>query len=217
MQAKLLHFLETHEIRRVGGVRSIEIDVHVITATNRDLEDAVARGEFREDLFYRLNVVPIQIPPLRERPEDVLPLARHFVEVLSHELDQPARAITHDAIEALEAYAWPGNARELRNVLERVLLLEEAREVRLDHLPAAIRGGKPETERMFRLPVAGLDLEALERDLILQALERTEWNKTTAARLLGLSRDTLRYRLEKYGVHDRADRSALKDPTPPAS
>jgi len=200
MQAKLLHFLETHEFRRVGGVRSIDVDVHVVTATNRNLEAAVADGSFREDLFYRLNVVPVVIPPLRERPEDIAPLALHFVESLSRELRQPPRDISNDALRALEAYAWPGNARELRNVMERILLLEDAREIGVDQLPREVAATVAKNAAGIILPATGLDLEELERELLCQALERADGNKTGAARLLGLSRDTMRYRLQKFGI-----------------
>jgi two-component system, NtrC family, response regulator AtoC len=201
MQAKLLHFLETYEFRRVGGVRSIEVDVQVIGATNRNLEAAVAAGDFREDLFYRLNVVPIVIPPLRERPEDISPLAAHFVELLCQDLRQPIREMTKESVRALEAYSWPGNARELRNVIERVLLLEDSDAIRADQLPAEVSGNGTRNSKGMVLPANGVDLEELERDLICQALARADGNKTGAARLLGLSRDTLRYRLEKYGIH----------------
>ena len=205
MQSKLLHVLETHEFRRVGGVRSLEVDVHVITATNRVLEESVANGEFREDLFYRLNVINIRIPPLRERPEDIAPLAAHFVDELCRELGLPQREIAPDSLAALERYSWPGNVRELRNVLERILLLEDGDTIRQAHLPAEI-GGQGATAAAnhaptFVLPASGVDLEALEREFLCQALERTAGNKTSAARLLGLSRDTMRYRLEKYGIH----------------
>jgi DNA-binding NtrC family response regulator len=205
MQSKLLHVLERHEFRRVGGVRSLEVDVHVITATNRTLEEAVAKGEFREDLFYRLNVINIHIPPLRERPEDIAPLAAHFVDELCRELGLPQREIAADAAAALERYAWPGNVRELRNVLERVLLLEDGDAITLAQLPAEIGGSRTANGNghspMFVLPASGVDLETLEREFLCQALERTAGNKTSAARLLGLSRDTMRYRLEKYGIH----------------
>jgi DNA-binding NtrC family response regulator len=205
MQSKLLHVLETHEFRRVGAVRSLEVDVHVITATNRTLEEAVAKGEFREDLFYRLNVINIHIPPLRERPEDIAPLAAHFVDELCRDLGLPQRDIAPGAMAALERYAWPGNVRELRNVLERVLLLEDGDAITLAQLPTEI-GGSGTTNGnghapAFVLPAAGVDLETLEREFLCQALERTAGNKTSAARLLGLSRDTMRYRLEKYGIH----------------
>ena len=204
MQSKLLHVLETHEFRRVGGVRSLEVDVHVITATNRTLEESVAKGEFREDLFYRLNVINIRIPPLRERPEDIAPLAAHFVDELCRELGIPQREIAPDGLSALERYSWPGNVRELRNVLERVLLLEDGDTISLAHLPTEIGGqgaaSAGSNAPTFVLPASGLDLEALEREFLCQALERTAGNKTSAARLLGLSRDTMRYRLEKYGI-----------------
>ena len=200
MQSKVLHFLETHEFRRVGGVRSIEVDVHVIAATNRNLEEAVARGDFREDLFYRLNVVPIQLPPLRDRPEDIGPLAVHLVDALCRELRMAPREIHPEALLALEGYSWPGNARELRNVLERILLLEESACIGVEHLPAELRAASAIKAKGFVLPPSGIDLEALERDLMCQAMERADGNKTNAARLLCLSRDTLRYRLEKYGI-----------------
>ncbi|HEX8725894.1 MAG TPA: sigma-54 dependent transcriptional regulator [Gemmatimonadaceae bacterium] len=200
LQAKLLHFLETHEFRRVGGVRNLEVDVHVLTATNRDLEEAVAKGDFREDLFYRLNVLPVTIPPLRERPEDVAPLAAHFVDMLCRELGQARREIAPDGLAALEAYSWPGNARELENVLERVLLLEDGPVIRRSDLPPEFQAAAAPPEKAFVLPADGFDLEIVEREFISQALERTNGNKTQAARLLGLSRDTLRYRLEKYGI-----------------
>jgi transcriptional regulator with PAS, ATPase and Fis domain len=184
MQAKLLQVLETHEFRRVGGTRTIEVDVHVVTATNRNLEEAVAAGEFREDLFYRLNVVPVHLPALRERPEDIMPLALHFRDVLCHDIGVPVREVAPDALAALEGYRWPGNARELRNVLERTLLLDDAEAITLGHLPSP----------------AGVVLDDVERSLIVQALARSDGNKTEAARLLGVSRDTLRYRLEKYAI-----------------
>jgi len=197
-QAKLLGFLETHSFRRVGGVRDIEVDVHVVAATNRDLETRVARAEFREDLFYRLNVIPIQVPPLRERPEDINPLAHHFVDVLSREMRISARRFTEEALAALEHHSWPGNARELRNVVERALLLEDGNEIAVTSLPAEIQGLAAIPEKVFVLPAMGVSLDQLERELICQALERARGNKSGAARLLGLSRDTLRYRLEKY-------------------
>lgn len=199
-QAKLLHVLESHAFRRVGGVRDIEVDVHVVTATNRKLEEAVANGEFREDLYYRLNVLPIVIPPLRDRPEDIAPLVLYFVDALSRDLRQPPREVDPAALATLERHTWPGNARELRNVIERILLLEESSRIRVDHLPTEMRGEPMTQPRTFVLPAAGLDLETLEREFICQALDRVNGNKTGAARLLGLSRDTLRYRLEKYGI-----------------
>lgn len=202
-QAKLLQALERKVIRRVGGVRDIPVDVHVVAATNRDLEAMVSDGSFREDLFYRLNVVPILVPPLRERREDIAALTHHFLAVLCDELRVPARRVTPRALEALESYDWPGNARQLRNVLERIVLLRDDEIIDLPSLPAEFHGGVRGFSAPFGalpLPEDGVDLEALERDLIRQALSRTGGNKTRAARLLGLSRDTLRYRVEKYGL-----------------
>jgi two-component system response regulator AtoC len=199
-QAKLLRFLETRTFKRVGGVRDITVDVRIIASTNRDLEAAVRDGGFRRDLFFRLNVVPITIAPLRERPEDVEPLARFFVEQMTTNLRRPARSLSKAALAMLERYAWPGNVRELRNVIERAIILEEGTEIIPDHLPDELKPGARalDLEPGYRLPAGGIDLEQLEKDLIRQALEQTRGNKSRAAELLGLSRDTLRYRLEKY-------------------
>ena len=201
-QSKLLGFLERHAFRRVGGVRDMDVDVHVIAATNRDLEKAVADGAFREDLFYRLNVVPITLPPLRERPEDIAPLVLHLVERISKDLRQPVREVDPEAVRVLERYPWPGNVRQLKNVIERSLLLHDEGRLQAAHLPAEIQGAGVANGRLVVLPPSGLSLDELERELIAQALERTDGNKTGAARLLGLSRDTLRYRLEKHGIDD---------------
>jgi DNA-binding NtrC family response regulator len=198
-QAKLLQFLETHRFRRVGGVRDLEVDVQVIAATHRDLESAVQEGTFREDLFYRLNVIPIELPPLRERPEDIVPLAAHFLDVLTQEMSLSPRGFDEDALSALESYPWPGNARELRNVIERLLLLTDDECLSVELLPPEITGASIPPDEAFPLPSSGVELESVEKALILQALERTSGNKSRAARLLGISRDTLRYRLEKHG------------------
>jgi DNA-binding NtrC family response regulator len=199
-QAKLLRFLETRTFKRVGGVRDIKVDVRVVASTNRDLEAAVRDGAFRQDLFYRINVVPITIPPLRERPEDVAPLVNFFLESMTTELRRPARSISDAAFKMLERYAWPGNVRELRNVIERTLILEEASEILPDHLPDELSLGKGAASLApgLKLPAGGVNLEELEKDLILQALTQARGNKTKAATLLGMSRDTLRYRLDKY-------------------
>jgi DNA-binding NtrC family response regulator len=203
-QAKLLRFLETRTFKRVGGVRDISVDVRIVASTNRDLEAAVRDGSFRRDLFFRLNVVPIVIPPLRERPEDVEPLARFFLDRLTTTLRRAPRTVHRDALAMLERYAWPGNVRELKNVIERAVILEEHAEILPDHLPEELKpGGRAlDLEPGFRLPAGGIDLESLERDLIRQALDQARGNKTRAAALLGLTRDTLRYRLEKYGITD---------------
>jgi len=201
-QAKLLRFLETRTFKRVGGVRDITVDVRIIASTNRDLEAALRDGVFRRDLFFRLNVVPIVIPPLRERPEDVEPLAHHFLRAMTTALRRPAREIAREALAMLERYAWPGNVRELKNVIERAVILEEGAEVLPAHLPDELKPGSRalDLEPGFQLPAGGVDLEKLEKDLIRQALEQARGNKTRAAELLGLTRDTLRYRVEKYAL-----------------
>jgi len=200
-QAKLLRFLETRTFKRVGGVRDIKVDVRIVASTNKDLEAAVRDSSFRRDLFYRLNVVPIVIPPLRDRAEDVPPLADYFVGKLTAALRRPARQISKEAMAMLERYAWPGNVRELKNVIERAMILEEGAEILTAHLPDELKpGGRVlDLEPGLKLPAAGINLEELEKDLIRQALDRTQGNKTRAAELLGLTRDTLRYRIEKYG------------------
>lgn len=199
-QAKLLRFLETRTFKRVGGVRDIKVNVRIVASTNRDLEAAVNDGEFRQDLFYRINVVPITIPPLRERPEDVAPLASFFLESIAAELRRPATSISESALKTLERYAWPGNVRELRNVIERTLILEENDEILPDHLPDELQLGKAAVDLApgMKLPAGGIDLEELEKDLIIQALNQAGGNKTKAAALLGMSRDTFRYRVEKH-------------------
>ncbi|MEZ4588294.1 MAG: sigma-54 dependent transcriptional regulator [Gemmatimonadales bacterium] len=201
-QAKLLRFLEARSFKRVGGVRDIAVDVRIIASTNRDLEAAVRQGSFRLDLFFRLNVVPILVPALRERPEDVEPLANHLLNRIATTMRRPARVIRRDTLAMLERYAWPGNVRELKNVLERGMIVGDGSQLLPEHLPTELKpGGEARAlEPGFRLPPGGIVLEALERDLIRQALEESRGNKTRAAGLLGLTRDTLRYRIEKHGL-----------------
>ncbi len=211
-QAKLLRFLETRSFKRVGGIKTIAVDVRIIASTNRDLEAAVRDGSFRRDLFYRLNVIPIMISPLRERPEDVQPLAEFFLDRMATTMRRPARDLDKAAAAMLERYAWPGNVRELRNVFERVVILEEGTTILTEHLPDELQPGARaiDLEAGYSLPAAGINLEELEKDLIGQALARTRGNKTRAAELLGLTRDTLRYRLEKYGLAEgHVPRAAL--------
>ena len=205
-QAKLLRFLETRTFKRIGGLQDISVDVRIITATNRDLEAAVRDRSFRRDLFYRINVIPLMIPPLRDRPEDVEPLARYFLERMIKTMRRPTRDISRDALAMLERYSWPGNARELRNVLERAIILEEGREILPEHLPDELQPGARaiDLEPGFTLPPGGINLEELEKDLIRQAVQRARGNKTRAGELLCLSRDTLRYRLDKHGISAEA-------------
>jgi DNA-binding NtrC family response regulator len=202
-QAKLLRFLEDSKFKRVGGAKDVHVDVRVVAATNRDLDRAMNDGAFRRDLYYRLKVVPIVIPPLRERPEDIAPLAHYFIEQLARDLKRDRVTIAEETIGILEAYPWPGNVRELRNLLERALILEDTREIRPEHLPGEI-GGSARTasdhDWLIELPSDGISIADVELDLVRQALARTSGNVTQAAKLLGLSRDTLRYRLEKYDL-----------------
>ncbi len=203
-QAKLLRFLETRTFKRVGGVRDINVDVRIVASTNRDIDTALRDGSFRRDLFYRLNVVPIVIPTLRERPEDVEPLAKFFLEKMTASLRRPARSLSKGALEMLERYAWPGNVRELRNVMERAMILEEGPQILREHLPDELRLGSRAVDLApgFALPAGGIDLDELEKDLIRQALDQARGNKTRAATLLGMTRDTLRYRLDKYSLSE---------------
>ena len=200
-QAKLLRFLENSRFKRVGGVTDLTVDVRVIAATNRDLEVAVESGGFRSDLYYRLKVVPIHIPPLRQRTEDIRPLVLYFVDSLSRALRRESPTVADEAMDVLTGYPWPGNVRELRNVLERVLILEDSAEITADDLPREMRHPRSvqsADQSVVGLPEQGVSMAELERDLVQQAMERSGNNVTRAAKLLGLSRDALRYRIEKY-------------------
>jgi two-component system response regulator PilR (NtrC family) len=205
LQVKLLRTLQEREVLRVGGTEPVPVDVRVVAATNRDLEREVREGRFREDLFYRLNVIPIVLPPLRERRTDIPLLVDHFLA--KHGEPGRTRVIAPEALEALVVYSWPGNVRELESAVERMLLLADGDLVRLDDLPPAVRMRSRALvgELPIEIPDEGLDLDGLERSLILRALEKSEGNVTRAARLLGLSRRTLQYRLEKIqGAPDGA-------------
>ena len=197
LQAKLLRFLEEKTFKRVGGVADIRVDVRVIAATNRTLEDEVKKGRFREDLYYRLNVLPIMLPPLRARADDIPALVRFFVDAFNVEFKKRVRGVTDEAMRRLQTYGWPGNIRELRNAVERAMLLADGNELAADQFPVASGTGGRLTEAV-ELPAVGIDLEQLERSLVIQALERSGWNQTKAAAMLGLNRDQIRYRIEKF-------------------
>jgi transcriptional regulator with PAS, ATPase and Fis domain len=197
LQAKLLRFLEEKSFKRVGGAADIKVDVRVVAATNRSLAEEVKKGHFREDLFYRLNVMAVDLPPLRDRRGDVPLLVSHYIEAFNVEFRKKIRGVSATAMAALQDYAWPGNVRELRNAVERAMLLAETNELDERHFPVlATRGG--ELPSALGLPPGGINLEALERSLVVQALERAGWNQTRAAALLGLNRDQIRYRIEKF-------------------
>jgi DNA-binding NtrC family response regulator len=203
-QAKLLRLLENKTFRRVGGVQELHTDVRVIAATNVDLERRVSEGRFRADLFFRLNVVRVRVPALRDHVEDIPALAAHFVARFNQELKRQVRGITPAAMDMMRAHAWPGNVRELRNVIERAFILHAGSdEIRPEHLGPEMRK-TPLPRRSERLVPSiseeGLVLDDVERKLIVEAMERSSGNQSRAARLLGVSRDTLRYRLKKYGI-----------------
>jgi two-component system, NtrC family, response regulator AtoC len=198
LQAKLLRFLEEKAFKRIGGASDIRVDVRVIAATNRDLEEAVTQGRFREDLYYRLNVMHIQLPPLRDRPGDIPQLLHFYIDLFNREFRKRVVGVTDEAMAVLKGYAWPGNVRELRNAVERAMLLADGDRLEVEHFPMTVArraAGGP-----FELPVDGISLESVERDLVLQALNRTNWNHTKAAALLGLNRDQIRYRIEKFAL-----------------
>jgi DNA-binding NtrC family response regulator len=205
LQVKLLRTLQEREVLRVGGTEPVPVDVRVVAATNLDLEREVREGRFREDLFYRLNVIPIALPPLRERRTDIPLLVEHFLA--KHGEPGRARVIAPEALGALVAYSWPGNVRELESAVERTLLLADGEVIRLEDLPATVRmrSGSVPGGLLVEIPDEGLDLDGLERSLILRAFDKSGGNVTRAARLLGLSRRTLQYRLEKIqGAPDGA-------------
>jgi two-component system, NtrC family, response regulator AtoC len=196
LQAKLLRFLEEKTFKRVGGAADIRVDVRVVAATNRNLQEEVRQGKFREDLYYRLNVLPINLPPLRERAEDIPSLVNFYVDVYSTEFKRRIQGVSAEALEKLKRHAWPGNIRELRNAIERAMLLADGDTLTADDFLTSITGAAL-SERV-ELPAGGIDLDQLERSLLVQALERTGWNQTKAASLLGLNRDQIRYRIEKF-------------------
>ncbi len=198
LQAKLLRVLEEKTFKRVGGLQDIRVDVRVIAATHRDLEQGVKDGKFREDLFYRLQVMPIHLPPLRDRKGDVPLLANYYVDAYNREFKKRVKGITPDAMQLLEGYGWPGNIRELRNAVERAMLLVERDWLKPEDFTTLTRTvGAP---ARFQLPPEGVNLEEVERQLLVQALERANGNQTHAGQMLGINRDQVRYRIEKFGL-----------------
>ncbi|MBI4848479.1 MAG: sigma-54-dependent Fis family transcriptional regulator [Nitrospirae bacterium] len=203
-QAKLLRALEEKTFKRVGGLKDIKVDVRIVATTNKkNLEEAVRNGGFRADLYYRLKVFPINLQPLRERKEDVLPLAMHYLQRFNKEFKKNVTGISPTAEKLLLNYPWYGNSRELRNVIERVCILEDTEIVYPEHLPAEIiefSGIESVESAAIAIPTAGLSLKTVEKDLVEQALKKTGGNQTKAARLLGISRDALRYKMQKFGL-----------------
>lgn len=201
-QAKLLQAIEGHRFRRVGGLEDIETDVRIIAAASADLKEAVTQKRFREDLYFRLQLIPINIPPLRERTDDIPLMADYFVKKFNRDYHRNIKGVSPEAMILLKTYSWPGNVRELRNIVERIAILENDVEIGVAQLPYEIKSGsKVPTPTDYVIPEAGINLETFERQLIEQALQKTAGNQSRAARLLGITRHTLRYRMEKFGLH----------------
>jgi DNA-binding NtrC family response regulator len=197
LQSKLLRFLEDRTFKRVGGLTDIKVDVRVVAATNRELEGEVQAGRFREDLFYRLQVMPITLPPLRERRGDIPLLVRYYIDRYNTEFKKRVRGITPEAAALLDGYRWAGNVRELRNAIERAMLLVDREWLAADDFQSLTRTA---VSSGFRLPPEGIALEDVEKQLLVQALERSRGNQTHAGQLLGINRDQVRYRIEKFGL-----------------
>ena len=197
LQAKLLRFLEDRTFKRVGGLNDIRVDVRVIAATNRSLDDEVRAGRFREDLFYRLQVMPVRLPPLRERVGDIRLLVAHYIDRYNREFRKRVRGLQPGAQAMLDQYRWPGNVRELRNAIERAMLLADHGLLGAEDFATLSKAATP---AKFRLPPEGVDLETVERQLVIQALQRAGGNQTQAGHLLGINRDQIRYRIEKFGL-----------------
>jgi two-component system response regulator PilR (NtrC family) len=206
MQVKLLRVLQERRFRRVGGLEELQADIRVIAATNQDLSKAVAEGRFREDLYYRINVIPIVLPPLRDRREDIPLLAEHFLAKYAEQMGKAITVISHGAMELLLGHDWPGNIRELENVVERAVALEATPAILAESLPGSIRGGEPRngSHAGEALPEGGFDLEAhvkeIERGYIAQALQRAGGVQVKAAELLGMSFRSFRYYVKKYNL-----------------
>jgi DNA-binding NtrC family response regulator len=197
LQPKLLRVLQEKTVEPLGGNTSHKLDVRVLAATNSDLEKAIRAGNFREDLYYRIAVIPIHLPPLRERREDIPLLVRHFAAKRAGE----AVVFAKDAIDSMQRYSWPGNIRELENTVERLLIMREGNTITVGDLPDKVRGGiRKKGETIVNLPAEGYPLEQLESEIVREALERNGWNQTSAARFLRIPRHVLIYRMEKYGI-----------------
>ena len=200
LQGKLLRFLESGECQAVGKPFPETVDARIIAATNCDLTEKVSEGVFRKDLYYRLNVVPLELPPLRQRGSDIVALVNHFIELTANQHHLVKPTLTKAARNKLKSYSWPGNIRELKNLCERLCILLQGQTIDVGNLPTEITSMTSTINRDYALPESGIDLEALEIDLIRQALNRTNGNRSKSARLLGISRDTMLYRMNKYNL-----------------
>jgi transcriptional regulator with PAS, ATPase and Fis domain len=206
LQAKLLRVLEDQSFKRVGGVQDVRVDVRIIASSNRELKKMVDDGKFRQDLFYRLNVIAITLPPLRERGDDVKLLSRHFVNEYNARFGKNIQGLTLEAERLLSLYHWPGNVRELKNLIERAMILEEGTHIGAEALPIDISEFTPHAGSGalpdIALPEKGTSLEKVEKELLRQALSRTRGNQTRAAKLLNISRDALRYKMKKFQLQE---------------
>jgi transcriptional regulator with GAF, ATPase, and Fis domain len=216
LQVKLLRVLQERKVDPVGSTRSVDVDVRVVAATNKDLAEEVKAGRFREDLFYRLQVVPVSLPALRERDGDVELLAQHFLSRHSDELNRPGIAFSEEALQYLSTYSWPGNIRELENLVERIAILSDGEIIGVDQIPDFVRSTQPTriaTLEDFVLPSLGVDFNALvdsyENKLIATALSQTGGNKKAAAKLLGLNRTTLVEKIKKKGLEARIEVTSI--------
>jgi DNA-binding NtrC family response regulator len=197
IQAKLLRVLEEREFQRVGENSNIKVDIRIIAATNKDLKEAIEKEEFREDFYYRLNVIPIELPPLRERKEDINDLIKLFIK--KYDIHRKIESITPEASKLLRSYHWPGNIRELENVIERIVILNKDKSIKADGLPIDILDQRKKSkEPIIYFPEEGINLEEVEKELIIKALKLSEQNQTKAAQLLGITRSALIYRMQKY-------------------
>lgn len=203
-QAKILKVIESKMFKRIGGVKDITVDVRIIAATNKNLDEEVRKGNFREDLYYRLKVIPVALPPLRERKKDIHVIAKYFINEFNKEFKKNLKGISKETEKLFEEYQWPGNVRELKNIIERAMILESGEEYIVpEHLPIEFTSGETTVANVKKvdisIPPGGLDIEELEKELIRQALEITKGNQTRASKLLNVTRDALRYRMQKFG------------------
>jgi DNA-binding NtrC family response regulator len=203
LQGKILRLVEQRAFRRIGGIKDIRVDVRIVTATNKDLLKLKEEGKFREDLFYRINVASIRIPPLRERPSDIFPLTKYFMQKYDEEFHKNVQKISKGVEDFLGSYNWPGNIRELKNVIERAMILGDGDTLLMEHLPIEILGQASKQGGVIegiRIPPEGISLEKVEEALVKQALKMTNGNQTKAAKLLDITRDAFRYRMQKFGL-----------------
>jgi len=215
LQVRMLRVLQEHEVDKIGQTEPVKVDVRIVAATNRNLSKMIEDGSFREDLYYRLTVVTLRVPPLRERRDDVPLLVEHFIEQFCSRYGLPLRRLRPEVLEMLVNYNWPGNIRELENVIESMVVLSKGEELTADYLPENITQQRSRVARIYLdIPDEGVSLEEVERELLVKALEKAEWNQSKAARLLNITRKTLMYRMEKYQLV--APTGTRQEPSPDA-